>query len=289
MTTDLRVGCAMWAHPPWVGRFVSGARTALAEYATWCNAVEGNTTFYAVPSATTVARWVEQAPHDFRFAFKVPRTVTHERRLHTDAHRDVAAFLRAIDPLGDRIGPMQIQLPPSFGPESLAQLRAFVIGLPTSHQWVVELRHPAYFDGGDIHRATDDALAAAGVGRVVLDTRPLYATAAASAAAVDEQRTKPQLPVVTDVMGDMPVVRVIGSDDVAATTAGLAAWTDQVVAWLADGQRPYVFAHQPENLLSPILARGFHRTVEACVPGLAPLPEPVGGSDVAGDGQRPLF
>ncbi len=288
MPVELRVGCAMWAHKPWVGRFTNGHGNELADYASWCNAVEGNTTFYAAPSAATVGRWAEQAPPDFRFVFKVPRTVTHEQRLRPGAHRDVAAFLRAIDPLGERIGPVQLQLPPSFGPEALDRLRAFVTGLPTSHRWAVELRHRAFFDGGPVHRAADEALAAAGVGRVVLDTRPLYAADAATTAALDERRTKPRLPIVTDVIGDDPVVRVIGGDDADLTFDGLAAWIDQVVDWLASGRRPYVFAHQPENLHSPALARRFHAAVAERTP-LAALPRPVTVDPVTAADQTTLF
>ena len=88
MVTDadaavLRVGCPMWAHPSWVDRFVSSPSKGrqLAEYASWCNAVEGNTTFYAVPAAETVARWQALAPPEFRFAFKVPKVVRSEERL----------------------------------------------------------------------------------------------------------------------------------------------------------------------------------------------------------------
>ena len=282
----------MWAHGPWVGRYLSPSRKGqeLAEYATWCNAVEGNTTFYAEPAPATVARWAEQAPADFRFAFKVPRTVTHDRRLRTEAHRDVAAFLRAIDPLGARVGPVQLQLPPSFGPDSLDVLARFVVGLPTTHRWVVELRHAAYFDGGSAHRRIDDVLATAGVGRVVLDTRSLYATPADSEAAIDERRSKPRLPVVTDVMGDEPVIRVIGPDEVEANFDGLSSWLPEIVTWLEAGRRPYVFAHQPENQHSPALARRLHARVRVDVPDLAALPDPIAvGSPGEVSGQAPLF
>ena len=288
----LRVGCAMWAHPPWVGRFLtsSGKGRELAEYAGWCNAVEGNTTFYGIPVPRTIDRWVEQAPDHFRFAFKIPRTVTHEQRLRTGAHRDVARFLRTIEPLGDRIGPVQLQLPRSFGPESLSTLIDFVVGLPTSHRWVTELRHPAFFDGGEAHRRVDEALGSAGVGRVVLDTRSLYASSPRSEAAVEERRTKPKLPVVTEVMGDEPIVRVIGSDDPDETLAGAGAWTDQIVDWLAEGRRPFVFVHQPENLESPSVARRFHATIGKCVPDLEALPEPAPVAEHGEmHGQTPLF
>lgn len=280
MTGDrpvLRVGCPMWAHPPWVGRYLSPGNhgNELAEYARWCNAVEGNTTFYAEPRPTTVARWAAQAPPEFRFAFKVPRTVTHERRLHGDAHRLVASFLRTIEPLGERIGPVQLQLPPSFGPDQLRTLVAFVVGLPTGFTWVVELRHPGYFDGSPAHRAVDEALGEVGIGRVVLDTRPLYADPPRSDASVEERRTKPRLPVLTEQLGAAPVVRVIGADDPDGTLAGLDSWTRPVVDWLAAGLEPHVFVHQPENLRSPELARAFHGLVAALVPDLAPLDEPL--------------
>ena len=278
MQDVLRVGCPMWAHPPWVGRFLSAGNRGreLTEYARWCNAVEGNTTFYAVPAARTVARWAEQAPADFRFAFKVPRHITHELRLRGDAAQTALAdFLAAIEPLDERVGPVQLQLPPSFGPDRLATLRTFVGRLPRSHRWVVELRHHSFFDGGTAHRAVDDVLADAGIGRVVLDTRPLYAASPTSDAAVDERRTKPRLPVLTDTMGPTPIVRVIGSDDPDGTADGLRAWIPQLARWLAAGREPYLFVHQPENLHSPALARRFHAAVATAVSGLRPLPEPL--------------
>ncbi len=270
----LRVGCAMWANTVWRGRFLRGeAGHELADYATWCNAVEGNTTFYAVPPAATVAKWAEQAPPDFRFAFKAPRTVTHERRLHPDAHRDLAAFLRAIEPLGERIGPVQLQLPPSFGPESTGRLAAFVSKLPLTYVWAVELRHRGFFDGGPAHRAVDDMLGSAEVGRVVLDPRALYAAPPDSDEAVEERRTKPSLPIATEVVGGHPIVRVIGADDADVSADGLAAWVPAVAQWLGEGRRPYVFAHQPRNLESPALARRFHAAVAGRM-AIADLPTP---------------
>lgn len=273
----LRVGCPMWAHPPWLGRFLSPGNRGreLAEYARWCNAVEGNTTFYGTPSDRTVAKWSEQAPPDFRFAFKVPRQVTHELRLRgDDAVRALGGFLDAIEPLGERVGPVQVQLPPSFGPESFETLRTFVGRLSSSRRWVIEFRHAGYFTGTTL-RAVDEFLTGAGIGRVVLDTQPLFAASPRSEAALEERRSKPRLPVVTDAMGPLPVVRVIGSDDIDATIDGLRAWIPQLVAWIADGREPYLFVHQPENLESPSIARTIHAEVAALIDGLAPLSTPL--------------
>jgi uncharacterized protein YecE (DUF72 family) len=278
----LRVGCPMWAHRPWVGRFYpAGTKpgTELRLYATWCNAVEGNTTFYAEPTPTTVAKWAELAPVDFRFAFKLPRTITHDKRLR-DVATEVRSFLSAVEPLGERVGPIQAQLPGSFGPESLDVLLAFLRRLPGERRWAIELRNRAFFDRSPAHSAVDELCIARGIGRVVLDTRPLYAAEATSKAAVEERRQKPQLPVVLDAAGSHPVIRVIGEDSGAGTLAGLRVWTDQLVAWLHEGREPHVFVHQPENLESPALARDVHDHVRSLVPDLAPLPTPAGQSSI---------
>jgi uncharacterized protein YecE (DUF72 family) len=272
----LRVGCPMWAHASWVGRFLSPANRGreLAEYAGWCNAVEGNTTFYAQPPPGVVARWVEQAPSDFRFAFKLPRTITHEHRLR-HAEAPLRSFLGAIEPLGERVGPIQIQLPPSFGPESTDALERFVRTLPSEQRFAVELRHHGFFGDAAMRRRVDDVLDSFDIGRVVLDTRPLYLDAPRTEAAVEERRTKPKLPVHVDVVGAAPIVRVIGSDSVESTLDGLRSWIPQLVSWIGEGREPHVFVHQPENTESPALARRLHTEVAANVPALRALPEPL--------------
>jgi len=100
----LHVGCAMWTYAPWQGRYLPHSlspRDRLRAYATWCNAVEGNTTFYATPAPGTVKSWAEQTTPDFRFILKLPRPITHERRL-ADVADPLRAFLAAIEPLGQR-------------------------------------------------------------------------------------------------------------------------------------------------------------------------------------------
>jgi uncharacterized protein YecE (DUF72 family) len=268
----------MWAHRPWVGQFYpAGTRsgTELPLYATWCNAVEGNTTFYAEPPARTMARWAEQAPADFRFVFKLPRTITHEKRLR-DVAVEVRSFLTAIEPLGERVGPIQAQLPSSFGPDSLDALVSFLRRLPSERRWAIELRHRAYFESTTARAAVDELCVERGIARVVLDARPLYAAGPVSDAARDELRTKPLLPIVLDAAGLHPIVRLVGSDSAADTLAGLGAWSDRVVTWLHEGRTPFVFVHQPDNRESPALAREFHALVGSRVPDLDPLPTPAG-------------
>src|SRR6187399_2048068 len=120
----LHVGCAMWTHKAWQGRFLAHPlppQERLRAYAGWCNAVEGNTTFYATPARDTVASWAQQTDPDFRIVAKLPKRVTHERRL-AGAGADVRAFLDAIEPLGPRAHAVWIQLPGSFTPDDLPVL-----------------------------------------------------------------------------------------------------------------------------------------------------------------------
>ena len=128
----LHVGCAMWTHVAWQGRELPHPlppRDRLRAYARWCNAVEGNTTFYATPSIETVGSWADQTAADFRFLLKLPRPITHERRL-ADVAEPLRAFLAAIEPLGSRVHALWVQLPPSFTPDGLDALGGFLRKLP---------------------------------------------------------------------------------------------------------------------------------------------------------------
>lgn len=278
---QLRVGCAMWAHKAWPGRhFPADTKpgTELASYATWCTAVEGNTTFYATPPATTITRWRDDAPEGFQFCFKLPRTITHERRLRNVAEL-TAEFCERIAPMADRLGPLQIQLPPSFAGADLPVLGAFLERVPSiegSAGWAVELRHPDFFVGGSMERAVDDLLADHGVNRVILDSRALFDRPAHTPEEVDAWEKKPRLPVRPVATGTRPIVRLIGNRDLDASLARWEQWIPTVVRWLDEGRSPIVFTHTPDNDDAPPLARRFHQmiTAHAGADLCPPLPEP---------------
>jgi len=274
----LRVGCAMWANRLWVGRYLPADTPPgreLVPYATWCTAVEGNTSFYGLPRPSTVARWVEEAPPAFRFVFKLPRTVTHDRRLR-NAGDEVATFLRRFEPLGDRAAPFSIQLPASFGPDDIGVLGTFLAGLPTDRRWGVEVRHPTFGRGGDEERRLNDLLAANGVERIIIDTRAVLAGPRETAAEREAHERKPRLTVRPVAIGPTPVVRFIGQTDPEANPRWWSKWVPKVAQWLDEGRSPIVFVHTQDNLLAPELARRFHSEVAALHPGLPPLPEPDG-------------
>ncbi|MEZ5342978.1 MAG: DUF72 domain-containing protein [Acidimicrobiales bacterium] len=272
----LYVGAPMWAHKEWRGRIFPAdvsANQSLEAYATWCTAVEGNTTFYATPSAESVRRWRDQTPETFRFCFKLPRTITHEHRLRNSSEL-VLAFLETIQPLGPRVGPVQIQLPASFSDADFGVLVQFLDSLPTSVDWALEVRHSAFFAGGAAERPLNDVLAERGINRVILDSRPLFSGPAETPAEIEAFASKPRLPVRPVATARHPIVRLIGLTDEAATEAAWAQWLPKLVDWLDAGLVPFVFVHTPDNAASPVLNRRLHAAVRALRPQLLPLPEP---------------
>ncbi len=273
----LHVGCAMWSYAAWQGRYLPPSlapRERLSAYATWCNAVEGNTTFYATPARETVRSWAEQTDPDFRFVLKLPRPVTHERRL-TDVAGPMRAFLDAVEPLGERAHTLWIQLPPSFGPADLAALAGFLRRLPRQYRYCVEVRHREFFDDQGAGEQLERALALIGAEWATFDTTVLYDGPPASDAEREAWHKKPRLPRRTRALTDHPVVRYIGRDDPARTAAGWQPWVGVVAGWLREGRSPTVFIHTPDNVDALDLARRFHDDVRAAVPEVEPLPEPV--------------
>jgi uncharacterized protein YecE (DUF72 family) len=209
------------------------------------NCVEGNTTFYATPSQAQCQQWRQQVPDDFRFLFKFPRPISHDRLL-AGVDAPVRDFLERLAPLRDVLGPFLVQLPAAFGPEHLDNLWRFADALPPPLTLAVEVRHPAFFQKGEAERALNRGL--------------------------DAQRKKPRLPVHLLPSEAAPVIRYIGHPQLDANRPFLAPWLDRVAAWLDAGARPFLFLHMPDNNEAVALARLWTEMLMTRIPGLAPLP-----------------
>ncbi|BCY08028.1 DUF72 domain-containing protein [Actinoplanes sp. L3-i22] len=271
----------MWSLKPWQRRFAPGDK--LRAYAEWCNAVEGNTTFYATPARATVAGWAAQTDPEFRLIPKIPKRVTHELRL-TNAEEPLRLFLDAIEPLGPRASALWIQLPGSFGPDDLAVLSRFLRSMPTDFRYGVEVRHPDFFTDP---RRLEELLSRHHAEWIPFDTTAFFDTPPTSAAERDAWMKKPRMPRRDTALTDRPIVRYLGRDDPARTVAGWRRWVGTTAGWLREGRSPTVFVHTPDNADAPELARRFHDEVRALVPELAPLPEPA--PPIAGDEPLTLF
>ena len=143
----IRLGACAWSFEEWRGAFypadLPSARW-LEFYAHYFPAVEIDSTFYNVPSESTLLRWVESTPASFRFACKLPRAITHACHLR-DCRTEFAEFLRVVEPLAPKLQVILIQLPPSFAPKAgQPALRSFLEQLPRDFRFAIEFRHPGW-------------------------------------------------------------------------------------------------------------------------------------------------
>ena len=160
---NILVGTSGWSYKEWKGSFYPPkmpAEEMLRFYAGRFPAVEVNNSFYRIPAERVLARWAEQVPEAFRFVLKASRRITHNSRLK-DEDGSLAYFLRAVNPLGTRLGPTLFQLPPTFKID-IGRLRDFLALLPRRWGAAIEFRHPSWFvnEVYDLLQTRDVALVA---------------------------------------------------------------------------------------------------------------------------------
>jgi uncharacterized protein YecE (DUF72 family) len=264
-----RLGCAIWAYKGWVGElFPSGSRPTdfLRLYGQRFTAVEGNTTFYSIPTAETLKRWAAETPTEFKFCPKLPRALTHQGQL-TPAIPETLSFLAHIQTLGDRLGVVFAQLPPSYGPDQFEDLAAFLQVIPPDLALALEVRHLDWFSPAQADRL-NALLTQYGVGRVLLDTRPVYNCLddcldnCPADPQIDSERRKPKLPLQPVITAPFTLVRYISHPDLQSNQPYLQNWATQVQAWLHQNQQIYFFVHCPIERYSPATARHFQHLLE---------------------------
>ena len=148
---NLYLGTSGWSYSDWEGTLYpealpSGSR--LAEYVKRYATVEIDSTFYGTPRRSTVQKWREISPEGFLFAAKLPKEITHDQNL-VGTQAETENFLRTMAELGDRLGPLLIQLPPSFTVEGMGVLDDFLRDLPDGLRYAVEVRHRSWL-GSDL-------------------------------------------------------------------------------------------------------------------------------------------
>jgi len=164
----IRIGTAGWSIPRGSTLHFEGAGTHLQRYARRLSCTEINSSFYRPHAAATYAKWHDSTPPEFRFAVKLPRTITHDRGL-TDVREPLVVFLDQIQGLGDKRGPVLVQLPPSlhFDANIAARFFDLVRGLYRD-AIVCEPRHATWFTP-----MAESLLTTFAVARVAADPPPV--------------------------------------------------------------------------------------------------------------------
>lgn len=145
MAARLRIGTSGFTYDHWREVFYPPdvkKASWLEFYAEHFDTVEINSSFYHMPRESVCRGWAQRVGDDFCFTLKLNRMITHRHRL-ADSEELLAAFLTSARQLGEKLGPILVQLPPRFraDPERLGQ---FLDTCPASHLWAVEFRDPSW-------------------------------------------------------------------------------------------------------------------------------------------------
>jgi len=180
--TDVLVGCAGWSIPSVHAGLFGEGDSALQRYATRFPIVEINSSFYRPHLSQTYERWARSVPLRFRFSVKLPKTITHEGRLHSSG-RELDAFQAQVGGLGRKLGGVLVQIPPSlpFDARVAATFfgmlrRRFDVGI------ALEPRHASWFAPAatallqrlDIARVAADPAPIDGAGKPLASSRWVY-------------------------------------------------------------------------------------------------------------------
>lgn len=262
------IGLPQWNHPEWGDGPLAASQNAspLRRYARYFSSVEGNTTFYGLPSPDAIKRWRDDAGEHFRFCFKFPKSISHENSLRNCAD-ELDALFKCAAQFEEQLGLLSLQLPDSFSPNELPTLETFLRNLPEAFKYSIEVRNPGFFQKDDQERHFNQLLMETGVNRTTFDTRALFKHPAEDPATREALTAKPNLPVHVLATGQNPMVRFITAMDWESSTNYLTPWVNKTVQWLNEGRSPFIFLHTPDNAQAPEVAQHFVALLEQHKPG----------------------
>src|SRR5208283_2113576 len=244
---SLHLGTIGWSYSFWRGNFYpnkTASKDFLAYYATKFSTVEVDSTFYRIPSQQAISNWKERTPDGFSFSLKFPGVITHVKMLK-DCQRETDLFLERTKMLKEKLGPLLLQFPPSFGIERLSSLADFLHKLPKTQRYVIEVR-----DEGFLNDALYSLLKESNVALAWVDS--------------------PFMPSVTEVTSDFLYIRWEGDRKKVKGTLGkievdvqenLRLWADKIKPYLNREMNvfgyfgKYYSGHPPSdiNLLTNLL------------------------------------
>jgi len=168
VSRKLFIGTAGWSIPRASSAHFEGDGSHLQRYSRVLPGAEINSSFHRPHAPAVYARWAAATPDDFRFAVKMPRTITHDLKLRR-ARDPLARFLDESSGLGHKRGPLLVQLPPSFEFDRRVTARFFdLVRTVYDGPLVLEPRHPTWFGA-----SVDALLIRLHITRVAADPPPV--------------------------------------------------------------------------------------------------------------------
>jgi len=145
----LNIGCSGWSYEGWKGNFYPKKmenKDYLSYYSKFFKFVEVDSTYYHIPSRSTVRGWKDKTPDDFKFSFKFPKVVTHEKKLEEVA-KPLSILFYSLEPLIDKTLTLLIQLPPFLSEKKgFNPLQDMIRHLDKRYRYSLEVRHSSWFN-----------------------------------------------------------------------------------------------------------------------------------------------
>lgn len=217
---SIHIGTSGWQHENWADDFYPAGLPKgdwLSHYTNTFATVEVNNTFYQSPDPDTLETWQRQSPDGFTFAIKANQYITHFKKLK-DPAEPMETLYRALQPLGDALGPILFQCPPNWR-QNLDRLHNFLEVLDDDHRHAFEFRDPTWLNEG-----TTQALAAHDAAFCIYD--------------YGDRKT------LHTVTTDWVYVRLHGADEAYRgrySDEALTNWAAAIADWRAEGRDVYVY------------------------------------------------
>ena len=229
------IGTSGWYYRHWQGRFYPNTLSKdklLPFFSRYFNTVELNNSFYRLPEEKVVLAWRKKTPKGFLFAVKASRFITHIKRLD-NLGDSLKLFLGRMGSLGEKMGPLLYQLPPSMKKDA-KRLARFLKRLPQKQRYVIEFRHLSWLD-----KEIFSLLKQFNVAHCII--------------------SKPDFPIAVETTADFSYIRMHGGSRLYRSNysrAELSKWAGIINRLLKSGLDTYVYfnndacAYAVKNALS---------------------------------------
>ncbi|WP_458721601.1 DUF72 domain-containing protein [Candidatus Nitrosocosmicus sp. R] len=145
----LNIGCSGWSYEGWKGNFYPKDmenKDYLSYYSKFFRFVEVDSTYYRIPSRSSVRGWKDKTPEDFKFSLKFPKVITHEKKLE-DVVKPLSILFYSLEPLIDKTLTLLIQLPPFLSEKKgFNPLQSMFRYLDKRFRYSLEVRHSSWFN-----------------------------------------------------------------------------------------------------------------------------------------------
>lgn len=235
---DVRIGCAKWNRKDLKNFYPRGVKDELEYYSTQFNSIELNASFYRMFPEEQFRTWREKTSADFQFFPKVPRYISHTKRLK-ETERVVDDLITNMLPLKDQLGSAFLQLPNNFAPKNMERLDPFFNHWPKEIPLAAEFRHKDWFSNNEFAEELTGVLKKHNIANIITD----------SAGRRDLLHMR--------LTNSTAFIRFNGANH-PSDYSRLDDWLERLEEWQQMGLRKvYFFIHQNVELASPVLSAYF--------------------------------